>query len=73
MCHVFLGVSIMKPALLVVDPQNDFFESDNPNLVEFQRVLPTINSAISIFKKQGWLVIFIQHTSSKKALVVCQT
>jgi len=56
----------MNPALLVVDPQNDFFESDNPNLAEFQRVLPTINSAITFFKKQGWLIVFIQHTSSKK-------
>lgn len=56
----------MNPALLVIDPQNDFFDSDNPNLVEFQRVLPTINSAIAFFKKQGWLIVFIQHTSSKK-------
>ncbi|MBI5962190.1 MAG: cysteine hydrolase [Chloroflexi bacterium] len=59
---------MMNPALLVIDPQNDFFESDNLNLVEFQRVLPTINDAIAFFKKQNWLVIFIQHTSSKKAL-----
>ncbi len=56
----------MKPVLLVVDPQNDFFESDNPNLIEFQRVVPTINSAIAFFKKQDWLIVFIQHTSSKK-------
>jgi nicotinamidase-related amidase len=62
----FLGVGIMNPALLVVDPQNDFFGADNPNLVEFQRVLPTINSAVAFFEKQGWLVVFIQHTSSKK-------
>jgi nicotinamidase-related amidase len=56
----------MNPVLLVVDPQNDFFESDNPNLVEFQRVLSNINAAIALFKKQDWLIIFIQHTSSKK-------
>jgi len=56
----------MNPALLIVDPQNDFFESDNPNLVEFQRVLPTINAVIALFKKRGWLIVFVQHTSSKK-------
>ena len=56
----------MNPALLIVDPQNDFFESDNPNLVEFQRVLPTINAAIALFKKRGWLIVFGQHSSSKK-------
>jgi hypothetical protein len=26
----------MKPALLILDPQNDFFGDDNPNLAEFQ-------------------------------------
>jgi nicotinamidase-related amidase len=57
----------MKPALLVVDTQNDFFEPDNPNLGEFQQVLPSINAAIALFKKKGWPVVFIQHTSSKKA------
>lgn len=56
----------MKPALLVLDPQNDFFESDNPNLAGFQASVPTINSAIAIFRERGWPVVFIQHTSKDK-------
>jgi hypothetical protein len=33
----------MKPALLILDPQNDFFGDDNPNLSEFQAAV-TLNS-----------------------------
>jgi nicotinamidase-related amidase len=57
----------MKPALLVVDPQNDFFGTDNPSLNEFLRVIPNNNKAISIFRKYKLPIIFIQHTSVKKA------
>ena len=56
----------MKPALLVLDPQNDFFEADNPNLAEFQRTVPTINAAIALFRERRWPIVFIQHTSKKK-------
>lgn len=54
----------MKPVLLVIDPQADFF--DNGNLAEFRRVLPKINAAIALFRKQRWPVIFVQHTSARK-------
>ena len=57
----------MHPALLVIDPQNDFFESDNPNLNEFMRVIPRINAAVLYFKQKNWPVVFIQHTSSEKS------
>lgn len=56
----------MNPVLLVVDPQTDFFDDDNCNLAEFRRVLPKINAAIALFRKQRWPVIFIQHTSARK-------
>ena len=57
----------MKPGLLILDPQNDFFESDNPNLAEFQRVIPVINNDIDIFRERQLPIIFIQGTSAKKA------
>jgi nicotinamidase-related amidase len=52
----------MKPALLILDPQNDFFGDDNPNLAEFQTAVPTINAAIALFRQRGWPVIFVQHS-----------
>lgn len=56
----------MKPGLLVLDVQKDFFEGDNPNLAEFLRVVPNINLAITEFRKHGFPVVFIQHTSPNK-------
>ena len=55
-------------ALLILDPQNDFFGNDNPNLPAFQATIPVINNAISIFREQNWPVIFIQHTSKRKVV-----
>jgi nicotinamidase-related amidase len=56
----------MRPALLVLDPQNDFFKSDTPNLEQFQRVATNINLAIRRFRQESWPFIFILHTSSHK-------
>ncbi len=56
----------MKKALLVVDPQKDFFENDNPNLAAFQATIPVINDAIAVFRKKQLPIIFIQHVSKTK-------
>ena len=56
----------MKKALLILDPQNDFFGEDNQNLPAFQATIPIINAAIAIFREQHWPIIFIQHTSKRK-------
>ena len=56
----------MKKALLILDPQNDFFGEDNPNLTTFQATISIINTAIAIFREQHWPIIFIQHTSKRK-------
>ena len=53
-------------ALLVLDPQNDFFGDDNPNLSAFQATIPIINAAIAIFQEKHCPIIFIQHTSKRK-------
>lgn len=58
----------MKHALLVLDPQNDFFEEGNPNLGEFQATIPVVNRALQLFHERGLPVIFIQHTSLKKSV-----
>ena len=56
----------MKPALLVIDPQNDFFVGDNPNLAEFRATIPVINAAIALFRTNDWPIVFMQHTSPDK-------
>ena len=56
----------MKPALLLLDPQNDFFGEDNPNLVEFRATIPVINAAIDHSRIRNWPVIFVQHVSQNK-------
>jgi len=56
----------MPPALLILDAQNDFFGVDNPNLAAFQRSVPVINAASAAFRRRGWPVIFVQHTSPTK-------
>lgn len=56
----------MKHALLVLDPQNDFFEEGNPNLGEFQATIPVVNRALQLFHERGLPVIILQHTSPRK-------
>jgi len=56
----------MNPALLILDPQNDFFGEDNPNLAAFQAAVSVINAASSHFHAQKWPLAFIQHTSRHK-------
>jgi nicotinamidase-related amidase len=58
----------MKKALLILDPQNDFFANDNPNLIAFHTTIPVINAAIGIFRERHWPIIFIQHTSQRKQI-----
>lgn len=55
----------MKPALLITDPQNDFFSADNPNAGAFEATIPVINEAIALFRRQGWPIVFIQHASDR--------
>ncbi|WP_374688903.1 cysteine hydrolase family protein [Promineifilum sp.] len=56
----------MHLALLIIDPQNDLFEADNPNLPAFEATVPVINDAIALAREQNWSLIFIQHTSERK-------
>ncbi len=58
----------MKPVLLILDPQSDFFEASNPNLAEFERAVAAINEAISVFREHHWTVAFVQHSSPTKEI-----
>lgn len=39
----------MAPALIILNPQNDFFGVDNPQLDGFLATVPLINQAIKLF------------------------
>jgi nicotinamidase-related amidase len=56
----------MPPVLIILDPQNDFFGSDNPNLAGFLETIPIIDNPLDFFHQHDWPIIFLQHTSSKK-------
>lgn len=53
----------MVPALLVLDPQNDFFGTDNPNLDRFLKTVPVINRAVAHFRARNWPIFFTRHRS----------
>jgi nicotinamidase-related amidase len=57
--------SLMKPVLLIIDPQNDFFSASNPNAGAFEATIPVINQAIALFRERGWSIVFVQHTSNR--------
>jgi nicotinamidase-related amidase len=49
----------MKPALLVIDIQNAYFEPDSQKSLE--GAIEYINAAIEMFRKKGLPVISVQH------------
>jgi nicotinamidase-related amidase len=57
---------MMKPALLVLDPQNDFFDDENPNLDGFNATIGVINSLVEESHRRGWPVVVIQQTGPQK-------
>ncbi len=59
----------MKPALLVIDVQKQFF-SDNPaRAAELKSAAEYINAAIDLFRKKNLPVVCIQHTNPEDNLV----
>jgi nicotinamidase-related amidase len=59
----------MKPALLVIDVQKAFFESDAKTVHSLKDAIENINEAIALFRAKGLPVIAIQHMDEKDDLV----
>lgn len=57
---------MVRSALLVVDPQRDFFQPGTPNAAEFDEALNLINSAIAAFRDAELPVVVVLHTSEAK-------
>jgi nicotinamidase-related amidase len=59
----------MKPALFIVDVQNDFFKTDQACADSLKSAIEYINEAIDIFRKKNLSIVVIQHKNEKENLV----
>jgi nicotinamidase-related amidase len=59
----------VKPALLVIDMQNEFFNYNQACADSLKSAIPYINAAISLFRKKNLPIIAIQHKSEEENLV----
>lgn len=59
----------MKPALLVIDVQKEFFKGDTTTAQSLNHAIEYINAAIALFRQKHLPVISIQHMNPKENLV----
>lgn len=63
----------MKPALLVIDVQNEFFKSSQACSDSLKSAIQYINAAIDLFRKKSLPIIAIQHKSEEENIVPGQS
>lgn len=63
----------MKPALLVIDVQNDFFEISPETAKSLDAAIQNINNALQLFRDKNLPIICIQHIDEKDNLIPGQT
>jgi nicotinamidase-related amidase len=56
----------MKPALLVIDVQNEFYDHNQESM---KSVIEYINEAIALFRKKNFPVVVIQHKNEDQGFV----
>ena len=59
----------MKPALLVIDVQNEFFNLNQACSDSLKTAIEYINGAIGLFRKKNLPIVVIQHKSEEEGLV----
>ncbi len=59
----------MKPALLVIDLQKEFFNLNQACSDSLKSAIECINEAIPLFRKKGFPIIAIQHKDEKEGLI----
>lgn len=59
----------MKPALLVIDVQNEFFSQSQACSDSLKAAIEYINAAIALFRKKNLPIVIIQHKSEEEGLV----
>jgi nicotinamidase-related amidase len=63
------GESKMKPSLLVIDVQNEFFNINQACSDSLKSAIQYINAAIDLFRKKNFPIVVIQHKSEEENLV----
>ena len=59
----------MKPALLVIDIQKDFFNINQACSDSLKSAIDSVNEAIDLFRKKNLPILAIQHKNEEKGLV----
>lgn len=59
----------MKPALLVIDVQNEFFNISQACSDSLKSAISYINAAIDLFRKKNLPIVVIQHKNEEQGLV----
>jgi len=59
----------MKPALLVIDVQSEFFNISQACSDSLKSAIEYINAAIELFRKKNFPIVVIQHKSEEQNLV----
>ena len=59
----------MKPALLVIDIQNEFFDINQACSDSLKSAIEYINAAIGLFRKKNLPIVVIQHKDEEQGLV----
>jgi len=59
----------MKPALLVIDVQKDFFGISQVCADSLKSAIEYVNAAMSLFRKKSLPVVIIQHKNEENGLV----
>jgi len=55
----------MKPTLLLIDIQNDYFSGGKMELVEMETATKNAKRILSYFRKNNLPIVFIQHLATK--------
>jgi nicotinamidase-related amidase len=59
----------MKPALLVIDVQNKFFNFSQGCSDSLKSAIEYINAAIDLFRKKNFPIVVVQHKDEEQGLV----
>jgi nicotinamidase-related amidase len=59
----------MKPALLIIDVQNEFFNNSQGCSDSLKSAIEYINAAIDLFRKKNLPIAVIQHKNEEQGLV----
>jgi nicotinamidase-related amidase len=59
----------MKPALIVIDVQNEFFNLNQGCSDSLKSAIKYINAAIDLFRKKNFPIVGVQHKDEERGLV----